>query len=158
MKNVPKSNPAKHNHTVVVCYLISKKSDMDKIIVMPHIDFKVRDTVWFIPEGTNRITEGKVVRIQADIGTTIERKKQFVTYTIEYGEKKHLDVPYSDVYATLEQLFEAYDLHEFDCEISIDHCSTLRETAIAKTLDDAIAYLKAKYPWARDVYEADPLR
>lgn len=44
---------------------------------------------------------------------------------------------------------------EFDCEVRLSHCSSLFESVRAKTLEDAIGYLKKAHPEALSIREAD---
>ena len=119
------------------------------------IKFKLDDEVCFIPEGTHLIKFGKIVRIQADIWTDGELGKQHVTYTIQGNDSNRMDVTYKNVYASKDELFEANGLHEFDCEVYFDRCSSLSRRVIAKTLEDAIASLKEEYPNAYSIREVD---
>lgn len=49
------------------------------------------------------------------------------------------------------------ELHEYECEVYLGPCAALKIVR-AKSLEDAIAYLKKKYPEATDVCEADHWR
>ena len=46
----------------------------------------------------------------------------------------------------------------FDCEVFMERYWSFPETVISETLEDAIAFLKEKYPNAHSVREADPYR
>ena len=122
------------------------------------IKFKLRDKVWFIPEGTHLIKHGKIVRIQADIWTDDWLEKQNVNYTIEDDDCKRMDVTYENVYASKDDLFKANGLHEFECEVYFNYYSSIYKSVIAKTLDDAIASLKEEFPNAYSIREADHWR
>ena len=50
------------------------------------------------------------------------------------------------------------ELNEYDCEVFISRCAAISETVCAITLNDAIEYLKKKYPEALSVREADHWR
>lgn len=50
------------------------------------------------------------------------------------------------------------ELHEYECEVCLGPCAALLKIVRAKSLEDAIAYLKKKYPEATDVCEADHWR
>ena len=50
------------------------------------------------------------------------------------------------------------NLHEYECEVYLGPCAAIQKIVRAKSLEDAIAYLKRKYPEATDVCEADHWR
>ena len=53
---------------------------------------------------------------------------------------------------------EKKELHEYECEVYLGPCAAIQKIVRAESLDEAIAYLKRKYPEATDVCEADHWR
>lgn len=53
---------------------------------------------------------------------------------------------------------EKKELHEYECEVYLSRCAAINETVRAKSLGEAITYLKQKYPEAMSVCEADHWR
>ena len=50
------------------------------------------------------------------------------------------------------------ELNEYECEVYLAPYAAISETVRAKSLEDAKAYLKQKYPEAMSVREADHWR
>jgi len=50
------------------------------------------------------------------------------------------------------------EFHEYECEVYLGPCAAIQKIVRAKSLEEAIAYLKKKYPEATDVCEADHWR
>lgn len=50
------------------------------------------------------------------------------------------------------------EIHEYECEVYLGPCAAIQKIVRARSLEDAIAYLKRKYPEATDVCEADHWR
>ena len=50
------------------------------------------------------------------------------------------------------------ELNVYECEVYLSSCAAIQKIVRAKSLEDAIAYLKEKYPEATDVCEADHWR
>ena len=50
------------------------------------------------------------------------------------------------------------ELHEYECEVYLGPCAAIQKIVRARSLEEAIAYLKQKYPEATDVCEEDHWR
>lgn len=50
------------------------------------------------------------------------------------------------------------ELHEYHLEVYLGPCAAIQKIVRARSLEEAIAYLKQKYPEATDVCEADHWR
>ena len=120
-------------------------------------EFHVGDTVYFAVDDVRRITKGTIVKV--DFVNNKENGKSHFQYTIENQDNHELyEVPSENVSDTLDHLLDKKGLRRFDCEVFLDRCSSLFETVIAETLEDAIASLKEKYPNAYTICETDPWR
>ena len=120
-------------------------------------EFHIGDTVYFAVDESSRIIKGTVVKV--GFVNNKENGKSHFQYTIEDQDNHELyEVPSENVSDTLDHLLDKKGLRRFDCEVFLDRCSSLFETVIAETLEDAIASLKEKYPNAYTIRETDPWR
>lgn len=144
MKNIQTSKERKHEHAVIVCSIIGKRGTPP----LPHeVKFKLGDEVFFIPEGTQEVKKGVVVRIMADIAKFKTSTKPHVNYTIKDASTKY-DVPYYNVYSErIDAKLKAEGLHKFEFVIHFNNACFF-DKIYAKGEKDAYAALEKKYPEA----------
>ena len=129
---------------IVKIAMALKKSQIKKII----FPYSVGDKVLFILDGTRTLVYGTITSYN---GVSNE-------YTIEDGNHKYHTVPHVNVFKSKEHFLSQKGLKEFDCEIFLDHCSSISKTVISETLEEAIAALKEDFPNAYSIGEADHWR